>query len=140
MLVLAQNSVVRTPLPHRVDFAKKTKQQKTITNRLKNRLTKAINFEKITQKKQKQTQPKTRKTGRLKKESKTDSKILKKRSKKNRKKNAPAAKCSKMQQNWSKKKELEKIWGKINNFAAFCSISLQFAAGVLFCDFFLILF
>ena len=134
---------MRPPLPHRVDFAKKTKKQKTITNRLKNRLTKTINFEKTTQKKQKQTQPKTRKTGRLKKESKPTPKKLKrikKESKKNRKQNTPAAKCNKI---GAKRRNYNKYGGKstiLLNFAQFCCILFYFAAGVFFFDFFLILF
>ena len=128
---------MRTPLPHRVDFAKKIQNKKQSQTDPKTDSLKQSTLKRQLKKKQKQTQPKTRKTGRLKKESKTDSKKNQKRIAK--KKRA----CSKLQQNATKLEQKEGIrtnMGDINNFAQFCCIVFYFAAVccrcVFFCDFF----
>ena len=48
--------VMTTPLPHRVDFAKKMKSQKKVKNIVKNRVVKTVNWKEANPKKSKKSQ------------------------------------------------------------------------------------
>ena len=143
--MLACVSIMTSPLPHRVVFAKKMKnKKKTKTYSKTDLLKQSIEKKRFTKKTK--THSKTKQVGgtRNRTTQKKNKNRLKKKSKKNQKINKKkiktAAKCNKL---GAKKRNTRKNTRKINNFASFCPfccVLLIFCASCCSFDYFLVAF